>query len=62
MKKLIALVRSGVEKSSASGLQLVGAAGISWGLWEQWPWAGKVAGGVLALLFGVARELGRGES
>lgn len=60
MRKLIAHVRGVVGRVRPSLLQLMGGAGVSWGLWDVEPWAGKLAGGLLVLLAGVAAERGEG--
>ena len=58
MGKAILSVRRAVSQVKATGVQIVGAAGVSWGLWDVRPWAGKLAGGLLLLAFGVAAERG----
>jgi hypothetical protein len=58
MRKFIALARGGAQRFRPAVLQLVGGAGVSWGLWDVRPWAGKLAGGLLLVAFGVAAERG----
>lgn len=58
MRKAIESVRRAVSQVKATAVQLVGAAGVSWGLWDVRPWAGKLAGGLLLVAFGVASERG----
>lgn len=61
MSKLKAL-RDLVVRWQPSLVQYVGAGGVSWGVWERWPWLGKAVGGALLVAFGVASERARGES
>lgn len=56
MRKIVALARGGVQRFRPSVLQFVGAGGVSWGLWDVQPWAGKVVAGLFAVAFGVAAE------
>jgi len=60
MRKLFALARSGAARRGVDVVQLAGVAGVSWGLWDVAPWAGKVAAGLGVLLFGVAAERAKG--
>ncbi len=59
MRKAILSVRRAVVQVRATAVQMLGAAGVSWGLWDVAPWAGKLAGGALLVAFGLAAERGR---
>jgi hypothetical protein len=58
MRKYIVAARGVVQKFRPSALQFAGGAGVSWGLWDVAPWAGKAAAGLLLVAFGVAAERG----
>lgn len=62
MRNVVAAARRLAAKYRPTVVQVVGAAGVSWGMWERWPWVGKTAGGALLVLFGVASERSSGGS
>jgi hypothetical protein len=58
MRKLLKSARAAVSSYRATAIQVLGAGGVSWGLYDVRPWLGKAAGGLLLVLFGLAAERG----
>ena len=56
MRQAMMSARRALARVRPTLVQAVGAGGVSWGLWDVRPWAGKLAAGVLLLAFGVAAE------